>query len=138
MLVFRFSRLLGSFEITGVTSPGDRPRGSFRPPVDISYRDRSFTVRVDLPGVSPEDVCIEASENEVSIVGAVPPSDRPGPCRLMERPSGSFARTLSFPCCIAPDKINAVLVNGVLTLVIPSPDLDRDPTRIEVRIEGGD
>ena len=138
MLVFRFSRISGQFEITGTTAGSGSTRGSFRPPVDISYRNKVFTLRIDLPGVNPEDLTIEASDNEIHIAGVAAPGDPPGPCRLMERPSGTFKRTLSFPERISPEDVRASLENGVLTIHIPSPDLSRDPTRIEIRIEGSD
>ncbi len=94
---------------------------------------------MDLPGVNPDDVSIEATDTEVRIVGKLEPTDNPGgPCRLMERPSGQFMRTLSFPGRIAPDRITAALADGVLTMTIPAPDLTRDPTTIEIRIEGAD
>jgi HSP20 family protein len=138
MLIFRYSKVSGRFEISGVTGTADKPKGTFRPPVDISFRDRVFTVRIDLPGASPEDLSIEADEREVNIYGTVKQTDPPGPCRLIERPSGTFMRTLNFHGGIAPDKVTASLSGGVLTLVVPAPNLDRDPTRIEIRIDGAD
>jgi len=138
MLIFRFSSISGRFEITGIAASGERPRGTFRPHVDISYHDRVFTIRMDLPGVVPENLLIEADEHEISIAGVVPPPDKPGPCRLMERASGQFRRTISFPGRIAPDKVDAHLSGGVLTLSVPAPELERDPTRIEVNIQGAD
>jgi HSP20 family protein len=93
---------------------------------------------MDLPGVKPEDLSIEAGDNEISMAGVVPPPDPPGPCRLMERPSGQFHRTIGFPGRIESEKVEAHLSGGVLTLRVPSMELDRDPTRIEVKIEGAD
>ena len=138
MLVFRFSRTSGRFEIMGVSGRSDRPRTHFRPPVDISFKSNIFTIRMDLPGVSPDDISIEAEESEINIVGNIPAPDAPGPCRLMERPSGPFMRKLTFHGRISPDGIEARLEDGVLALRVPAPDLSRDPTTIEIRIEGAD
>jgi len=138
MLVFRYSRVSGRFEIAGTSGGTGQSRASFRPPVDISLRNGVFTVTMDIPGASPNDISIEASDYEINILGSITFDDPPGPCRLMERHSGSFVRTLSFPGRIAPDKVQAELGDGVLTLRVPSISLDRDPTRIEIRIEGAD
>jgi HSP20 family protein len=138
MLIFRFNRISGRFEITGVSGATSHPLGSFRPPVDISYSGKTFIVRMDLPGASPEDILIEAGEQEITISGKIMSPDTSGPCRLMERPTGSFMRTISFPGKIVADKVTSQLQYGVLTIEIPAPDLDRDSTRIEIRIKGAD
>lgn len=138
MLVFRFSRQSGRFEISG-TSAGQRmEQGSFKPPCDISWHDREFTVKMDLPGAGPDDLTIEASDNSINILGSMPSQNPPGPCRLIEAPSGPFRRSIKFPGQIAPDKVEASILNGVLTIKVPAPQLDRDPTVIEVRINGAD
>jgi len=93
---------------------------------------------MDLPGVNPDDISIEAGESEINIVGQFPSSESVGPCRLMERPSGPFLRKLTFHGRISPDGVEARLADGVLTLKVPAPDMSRDPTTIEIRIEGAD
>jgi HSP20 family protein len=138
MLVFRFSRRSGAFEISGTSAGTERARGIFRPPVDIYYNDRIFTVRMDLPGVNVDALTIEAGDNSITIHGSTPVKGSTGPCRLMERPSGNFLRTLNFPGRISPDKITAELENGVLTMRVPAPELDRNPTTIEIRMSGAD
>jgi len=138
MLVFRFSRISGTFEISGTSSALEDRQGYFRPPVDITYREGVFVVKMDLPGASPDDMTIQAGDTELSIFGTIKPPDPPGPCRLMERPTGEFLRTLKFPIDISPDNVTAVLSGGVLEISVPAVDVDRDPTRIEIRIEGAD
>jgi len=138
MFIFKFSRISGRFEISGAPSEIEGGGGFFRPPVDISYHDRVFTVRMDIPGIGPENISIEAMGNTLSITGTVPPPERPGPCRLMERPSGRFRRTLDFPGEVDVDRIEASLADGVLTVRVPVPSLERDPTRIEVKVRGAD
>ncbi len=138
MLVFRFSRISGAFEISGTSAGTERARGIFRPPVDIYYSNRIFIVRMDLPGVDSDAMTIEAGDKEITIHGTTSVASSTGPCRLMERPSGNFQRTLKFPGRISPDKITAELDNGVLTIRVPAPELDRDPTTIEIRMTGAD
>lgn len=138
MIVFRFNRVAGRFEIAGVSGDDASPKGYFKPPVDISWLAGSFIIKFDLPGVRAEDVRIEAGENEIKVSGVLAHNDAPGPCRLIERPSGTFLRTISFPGRIDPEKITAGLENGVLRITVKSSDARRDPTRIEIQYGGGD
>ncbi|MFH1676668.1 MAG: Hsp20/alpha crystallin family protein [bacterium] len=132
MLIFRFNTVKNRFEIAGVSGVKGHSHSGFHPPVDISFYNGVFIVRVDLPGVERENLSIEVEENEISIIGEVPKPDKHGPCRLMERPSGVFVRTLGFPGRIAPDKVEAELINGVLILKIPAPESETEPTRVVI------
>jgi len=138
MLVFQFSKVSGLFEIKGTSAPVADRRGYFRPPVDITFLDGTFIIKMDLPGAVPDDLTIHAGDFEVSIFGTIHLPDSQGPCRLMERPTGDFLRTLAFPIRIAPDKVTASMSNGVLEIAVPSVDLDRDPTRIEIKLTDAD
>ena len=93
---------------------------------------------MDIPGVDHENLSLEATESEISIVGLTKSNEAPGVCRLMERPTGHFLRSISFPGKIEPDGVEAELRNGVLTVTVPAPELTQDPTRIVIRIEGAD
>jgi HSP20 family protein len=138
MLIFRFSKVSGRFEAVPVSTSEERGRSAHNPPVDISFQDHVFTVRMDLPGVNPENLSIEVGDSEVVVGGVIPPPTRPGPCRLIERPSGPFRRALYFPLRIASDRTEALLKDGVLTIRVPTFEIDHDPTRVEIRIDGAD
>jgi HSP20 family protein len=139
MLIFRFNRTHGRFEITGIAGKVEQhEHHGFRPPVDISLSNRVFYVRLDLPGVLPEHISVEAGETYLAVTGTIRADEPPGPCRLIERHSGTFMRKLNFPVKITPDKVEARLENGVLSLKIPSPSAVRASTVIEIRVEGAD
>lgn len=124
--------------MTGISGKVEKSGHGFRPAVDISFSNRVFYVRMDLPGVLPQHIAIEAGENYLTITGTVPADEPLGPCRLIERNSGGFMRTLKFPGKIKMDDIEARLENGVLTVKVPAPDSERKSTVIEVRVEGSD
>jgi len=138
MLIFKFSKVTGTFEIEGTCCAIEDVCGYFRPPVDITYCEGIFTVKVDLPGALPDDIILQVGDREIIIVGVIDRPEKPGPCRLMERPSGEFLRTLNFHVGIVPDKARASLSNGILEITVPAVSVDRDPTRIEIRIDGAD
>ena len=138
MLTIRYTKVTHITGSARQSDPGD-PGAAFSPPVDISYRDRIFTVRMDIPGVASEDIVIEVWEHELAIFGVVPVKNRPGPCRLMERRGGAFRRVLTFPGVIKAEGIEADLQDGVLTIRIPTPDLAHDPTEHnKIKVQGAD
>ena len=138
MLTIRYRQVSGRLEPGGAGDAAENPRSAFSPPVDISYRDGLFIVRVDIAGASAEDITIEACEHELAIYGSIRAADRTGSCRLMERRSGQFRRVLTFPGKITPEGIDASLQQGVLILRIPTSDLEIDPTEIKIEIQGAD
>jgi HSP20 family protein len=137
MLTIRYTKVTHISGTSRQAGAGD-PGASFSPPVDISYHDYIFTVRMDIPGVTSEDIVIEAWEYELAIFGVVPVKNKPGPCRLMERRGGPFRRVLTFPGKIKTDGIEANLTDGVLTIRIPVPDLDENPTEHKIKVQGAD
>jgi HSP20 family protein len=138
MIALRFSKISGRFEITDAGLPASDSKGTFCPPVDISYCDGTVNVKVDLPGASPEDISIEAGETQLVISGAIQPSAQTGSCRLIERASGLFRRVIIIDGRISTEKIEAHLSNGVLTVKLPVTDFETTHEKIEIPIKGTD
>lgn len=116
-------------ELLRSTSNGNRVTG-FTPAVDVHETDEEYLVKVDLPGVKSEDVNIEVSENVLAISGSRVPSEI-GNAQLVERPYGSFARTLTLPQGVDADAIGADYQDGVLELRIPKP-AEQKPKKIAI------
>ena len=116
-------------ELLRSTSNGNRVTG-FTPAVDVHETDEEYLVKVDLPGVKSEDVSIEVSENVLAISGSRVPSET-GNAQLVERPYGSFARTLTLPQGVDADAIGADYQDGVLELRIPKP-AEQKPKKIAI------
>jgi HSP20 family protein len=92
----------------------------FTPKLDVSETPNEYFVMVDLPGVKSEDVSVELNDQVLSISGTRVPVETGEP-QLVERPYGSFTRTLTLPKGIDSDKILASYTDGVLELHIPKP-----------------
>ena len=108
---------------------GSRVTG-FTPPLDVRENDEEYLVMVDLPGVKSEDVSIEVNDGVVSISGSRTPVET-GDAQLIERPFGSFVRTLTLPKGVDDEKIVAGYRDGVLELHVPKP-ADQRPTKIAI------
>ena len=93
---------------------------AFTPLLDVRETDDEYVVLADLPGVKPEDVSIEVNEQVLTISGSRVPVES-GTAQTLERPYGSFVRSLTLPKGLDDERIVADYADGVLTLRIPKP-----------------
>jgi len=103
------------------TGGGNGGRGTgFTPLLDVRETAEEYLVMVDLPGVKSEDVTIEVNEQVLTVSGSRPAAET-GEAQNVERPYGSFSRSLTLPTGVDSDSIGADYTDGVLTLHIPKP-----------------
>ena len=112
---------------------GNRVSG-FTPPVDVHETEEEYLVKIDLPGVKSDDVNVEVNDNVLSISGSRV-ADETGTAQLVERPYGTFTRTLTLPQGVDSDSIEAGYHDGVLELRIPKP-AERKPKKITIGTGG--
>jgi HSP20 family protein len=112
--------------------PGPSGRGVF-PPVNV-FRDRDgYTVRLEVPGVAPEDLHIEAQSRTLTISGerkVAPPEG--GAYHRRERGMGRFSRSLQLPADLDLGKIEATYKHGLLTIRVPKTE-EAKPRQIIVK-----
>ncbi len=107
---------------------------SFVPPADVHVTPEHVSVVMDLPGFKPGELDIELVDELLMIRGERAfPHGESGQREWyrFERGYGRFERSLRMPSGLDPDLIQASLVDGVLTLLIPMPE-SRKPRKIEV------
>jgi HSP20 family protein len=118
---------------------GQSERGARRwvPPMDLVEADDHFLLKADLPGLSDGDVAIEVQDGTLRISGERKEEheQRERGWYRIERSFGSFARSLSLPDGVDPDRIKAEFHDGVLEVRIPKPE-ERKPRRIEISSSG--
>ena len=113
----------------GITRDANRVTG-WTPALDVHETEDEYVLYLDLPGVKQEDVSVELNDTILSISGVRTPVEL-GNAQRVERPYGSFARTLTLPQGIDPDKIVAHYTDGVLELHVPKPEQQK-PKKIEI------
>jgi HSP20 family protein len=102
--------------------------GSY-PPMNIFQKGDDFVAIVELPGVSKNDLQIEAKENTIRTFGNKAINyEKAASVHRRERLSGVFDRTLSIPIQINPDGIRAEYRDGVLSLFIPPAESEKPRT----------
>jgi HSP20 family protein len=112
----------------------DEDRGSeITFPIDVKADSNSFVIKALLPGVRAEDLNIHIVNETVTISGGLN-ADREEEEKylLTECPSGRFQRVLTLPTQLDPDKVEANLEDGVLTLDIPKAE-EAKPRTIKVK-----
>jgi HSP20 family protein len=91
------------------------------PPVDILERGNEVVFKMDLPGVSQNEIEVRVEENILIVQGerrftkeALDES-----YLQIERPYGTFLRTFNLPRMIDHEGIKASYKDGVLRVVLP-------------------
>ncbi|QDU75796.1 Spore protein SP21 [Bremerella volcania] len=95
------------------------------PALDLKESDKEITVRLDLPGVEAKEVDIQLNGNQLVISGERKEEneEKGETYHRIERRSGRFSRSTMLPCAVEEDKIDAMMKDGILTVVLPkSPE----------------
>jgi HSP20 family protein len=92
------------------------------PAVDVEEQDDAYVVEAEVPGVKREDVNIELVGNELAITGDIKEKERKGVLRRRARRVGRFEFRVTLPNQVDPEKIEAELTDGVLTVRVPKAE----------------
>ena len=99
--------------------------------VNIREDEDAYILSALVPGLQAEDLNIQVLENVVSIEGEYQAEE--AEFLLNELPNGSFRRTLRMPSEIEAEKVEARIVDGVLTLNLPKAESAR-PKKIKIAV----
>lgn len=100
--------------------------------VNVREDEDAYTLYALVPGLKAEDLNIQVLENVVSIEGEYK-ADEHADFILNEIPQGEFRRTLQMPAEIDAEKVEAKIVDGVLTLTLPKAESAR-PKKIKIAV----
>src|SRR5438309_476210 len=105
------------------TETRDPVAETWAPRLDAYEKDGWIEIVVDLPGFKREDLNITVEDAELVISGERQPSQEvaEGVYYRMERRSGQFYRRLALPFEVEAEPVEAVYVDGVLTIRVPRP-----------------
>lgn len=106
------------------------------PATDVSETPEAVTLRLEVPGLTREQIKIAVENNVLTVRGekSQETSGENETFRRTERSFGAFERSFSLPAYVDSDRVQASLQDGVLTITLPR----REETKArEVKIEGG-
>jgi HSP20 family protein len=104
------------------------------PALDVYQTPNEVVLKATLPGLKPEDVSIDITGNTVTIKGETKAEQgiKKEDFLYQERRYGTFSRSVALPSGLKPDKAEATMEDGVLTLTIPKAE-EVKPKAIKVK-----
>jgi len=104
---------------SGYGGRGERPPGTWSPPVDLLETEDAFLLYAELPGVEREAIELHADGSRLILSGErQPPTDASGFVR-MERSYGAFRRVFELALPVDADAITARFEHGILEVRVP-------------------
>ena len=123
----QLDRMRRQFDYLFGDDPGSRSgllgAGVF-PPINMTEDADKFYIRAELPGVKTEDIEMQATVKNLSITGErkIEPEKEGVRYHRREREAGKFSRIVTMPTEIDPDRIEARMNDGILTIRVPKAE----------------
>jgi len=94
------------------------------PALDVYQTPNEVMVKAALPGLKPEDVSIDITGETLTIKGDIKAEQeiKREDYLYQERRYGAFSRSVILPTGLRPDKAEATMEDGILTLTIPKAE----------------
>ena len=108
----------------------------FIPAVNTRESEDAYTIELDVPGVSKEDIEITTEDNVLTISGERKQSQevKDEDYYKVESVYGTFSRSFTLPEKVDVENIHAESKNGVLEVVIPKlEDKAKQPKKIAIK-----
>jgi HSP20 family protein len=137
------NRIFGNLWSEPLMGPGETwleptPQAALFPRVEMSETDKHIHVLVEIPGVKKKHINLTVAPDGASlhIWGkknlAKDKADREYVCA--ERMYGEFGRTVTLPCEVSQDAVEATLRNGVLEIALTKADASvKGPKHIDIK-----
>jgi HSP20 family protein len=97
---------------------------AWEPALDFSETPKEYVVRLEIPGVTRDDLDVNLDGNLLTLSGKreFNKAEKGEDFLWEERFEGRFSRTLRLPGLVAEGKIDAVYNDGILTVKLPKAE----------------
>jgi HSP20 family protein len=94
------------------------------PTLDLAETDNGLEVRMDVPGMEAKDIDIQVNANVLTVSGERKEEreEKGKTYHRVERHVGAFSRTVTLPCPVKEDAVDAQYKNGLLTIKLPKTE----------------
>lgn len=129
------NRVMDRFFSPELFEGSDFSTSRWLPNMDVQEDKDRFTISMELPGLSKDDVSLTVREGMLTIEGERKQEDEKEGVNYhrVERRYGKFLRSFQLPIRVQEDKIEAVFKDGILTVQIPKAE-EVKPKQIAVKI----
>lgn len=122
-----FDRLFDRFFATPLwplTTPRMATDAMWEPSLDFSENPKEYVVRLEVPGVTRDDLDVNLDGNLLTLSGKreLHKQEKGEDYLWEEREEGRFMRTLRLPMAVQESKIDANYAEGVLTVKLPKAE----------------
>jgi len=102
-------------------------------PMDVAETNEEYILTAELPGVSMDNVQVNVEDNVITISGNKPaPEDSENVTyHRIERPYGSFQRSVALPTNVDPEQVSAAYRDGILEIKIGKRE-ETKPRKIQI------
>lgn len=102
------------------------------PPVNITDSGEEIVIEAVVPGLASEDIALNLENNTLLIEGEKKDDYTQDKYLRRERRFGSFKRSVKLPYRVDPEKIDAGLNNGILTVKLVKSE-EAKPRKISIQ-----
>ncbi len=124
--------------LTLLASPPEQRAAAWTPPLDLVELPDRFIVRIDVPGIARADLRLTLTRNRLRLAGrrsATANRQVATHFHLAERNHGGFFLEIRVPPGIIRERVTARLEAGVLEIILPRGDDDREVMSVPIREE---
>ena len=114
----------------------DYDNAVWMPVADIYEDNNSYKLKLDLPGMSKNDVKITCADGQLNITGErkQEKEEKNGKYHRVERVYGNFYRSFTLPQHIRQEQIEAEFKDGQLNISIPKSE-EAKPKELEIKVK---
>jgi HSP20 family protein len=115
------------FERLMPTDGAERMGFAFIPAAEIEEKEDAIHLKLEVPGLESKDITVEATPDAIVISGErkSETTTEEGGVTRSEFRYGRFQREIPLPCQIQNDKVQAEYKNGILRLMLPKAESER-------------
>jgi len=112
--------------------------GNFIPPVDIYEDANRLVLKLEVPGISQEDLQINLENQTLTVKGErkFVNDEKEENFHRIERRYGSFVRSFTLPSTVETESAQASYENGVLAITLPKKEAAK-PKQVKIQIGSG-
>lgn len=119
-----FDRFFDQVTKTGFFGPPRAMETMWSPSLDFSETDKEYVVRVEVPGISKDDLEVTVDGRMLTVSGrrSFEKEEKTEDYFWREREQGRFVRTVQLPASVEGAKVSASCEDGIMTIRLPKSE----------------